>query len=144
MEEVGMGLLAALGIGLIAVGIISIIFSLITIAGAIILLCLSIKEKGELKAKGIDEARIKKIVNLSIWSLVIMIVSCFGGAFLVLPILALIFSNSNAKTAFKTGNIIEAVKKSDTALLFLIISNAVILGLVAINTFASIISAIFN
>ena len=140
MEEALIGL----GIGVIAIGLIAIIFSLVGIVAAIILLCLAIKEKGELKVHGIDEARIKKIVGLAIWSLVATIISCSGCAFLVLPILALVFANSNSKTALQVGDVVEAAKKADLALLMLIISNAIILGLSALNTVTSIISTIFN
>ena len=59
------GILATLGIAVIGLTIVSLIVSLLGIAGAIILLCLSIKEKGELKISGIDEARIKKISALA-------------------------------------------------------------------------------
>lgn len=143
MEEFGVtavGVLATLGIGLIILGIIS----LLAIVGAIILLCLSVKEKGELKLKGIDEARIKKIGTLSVWSLIITIVSCSGCAFMVLPILALVFVNSNAKNALQAGDVVEAVKKADIALIFVIISNAVVLGVSALSTITNIFTSILG
>jgi len=140
----GMEMLAVIGAGAIAVGIIAIVVSLISIAAAIILLCLSIKEKGELKLRGIDEARIKKIVTLSIWSLVITIISCSGCAFLVLPILALVFANSNARSALQVGNMAEAAKKADLALLMLIISNSVVLGMSALSTITNIITSVIE
>ena len=144
MESFATGMLATLGIGLIVLTVISIIISIVGIVAAIILLCLAIKEKGELKLKGIDEERIKRIVTLGIWSLVATIISCSGCTFMVLPILALVFASSNAKNALQAGNVVEAVKKADLALIFLIISNVVILGLSALNTLTSIISTTFN
>lgn len=116
---------------LAGLGIIMIIFLILGVAmfvAEIILLCLSIKEKGLLKINGIDEAKIKKIGSLSIWSLIITIFSCVGCTFIVFPILALVFANSNAKTALKAGNIVEAAKKADLALIMLIIGNAVVVG----------------
>ena len=50
-----------------------------------------------------------------------------GPALWSVPILALVFVNSNAKNAVQAGDVVEAVKKADMALLFVIISNAVVL-----------------
>lgn len=134
------GTVVAMGIFLLVVGII--IFA--AFATAIILLCLSIKEKNELKVKGIDEDRIKKIVSLSIWSLIITILSCTGCVLMVLPILALSFTSSNAKTALQAGNVAKAVKESDTALLMIIISNSIVIGLCALNFASSAIKIMLN
>ena len=98
-------LLAGLGIGVI-------IFALLGIAafvGTIILLCLSIKERGELKIKGIDEVRIKKIVTLAVWSLVLSVISCSGCALVVLPILAIVFASALARVNPPPLNIVPSV-----------------------------------
>ena len=139
MEEGLVALLAGLGIVVLIMGVLGIA----AFVGTIILLCLSIKEKGELKVKGIDEARLKKIVNLSIWSIVVSVISC-NCITLVLPILAIVFANSNAKTALQAGDIIEAAKKADTALIMLIIGNACIIGFSVLNTVLGIFSGVLE
>lgn len=127
------------------IGVIAfIVFSLFTIAAAIVLLCLSIKEKGELKKAEIDEGKIKRIITLAIWSLVITIISCSGCTFLVLPILALVFASSNAKSALQEGNVLEANKKADLALLMIIISNSIILGLSMLSTIGNAVKTVLS
>lgn len=143
MDGIG-GAFAVLGVGAIAALIVGVVLSILSIVAAIILLCLAIKEKGDLKIYGLDESRIKKIATLSIWSLVITVISCSGCAFLVLPILALVFVNSNAKSALQAGNMVEAVKKADLALLMIIISNVVILAISALSTFMNIITSVLE
>ena len=143
MDGIG-GALAVLGVGAIAALIVGVVLSILSIVAAIILLCLAIKEKGDLKIYGLDESRIKKIATLSIWSLVITVISCSGCAFLVLPILALVFVNSNAKSALQAGNMVEAVKKADLSLLMIIISNVVILAISALSTFMNIITSVLE
>jgi len=133
-------LLAGLGVFVIIIGILGIA----TFVGTIVLLCLSIKEKGELKTKGIDEDRISKIITLAIWSIVISVISCTNCYLVVLPILAIVFANSIAKTALQSGDIVEASKKADVALIMLIIANACIIGLSVLGTIFGIFSGVLE
>ena len=140
MEEGLVALLAGLGIIVIIIGILGIV----TFVGTIILLCLSIKEKGELKVKGIDTVRISKIATLAIWSIVISVISCTNCYLVVLPILAIIFANSNAKIALNEGDMVEATKKADVALILLIIANACIIGFSVLGTVLGIFSGVLE
>jgi len=133
-------LLAGLGVFVIIIGILGIA----TFVGTIVLLCLSIKEKGELKTKGIDEDRISKIITLAIWSIVISVISCTNCYLVVLPILAIVFANSNSKAALQSGDIVEAAKKADIALIMLIIGNACIIGFSVLGTVGGIVSGVFE
>lgn len=132
--------LAGLGIGVIIITLLGIA----AFIGTIILLCKAIKERGELKVKGIDEVRIKKVVTLAIWTLVISVISCSGCVLIVLPILAIVFANSNARTALNTGDVAEAIKKADAALIMIIVGNSLVIGLSVINTIIAIVSAIIE
>jgi len=139
----GMLLLYSLtGVVVPAIGIMLCVFSIIFISATIILLCFSIKEKVELKEKEIDEIKIKRIGILAILSVIVMICSCIGCTFSILPILALIFINSNSKTAFRSGNIIEATKQANLSLNFLIISNILILIVAVLGTIIGVIGII--
>ena len=108
------------------------------------MICSSIKEKGKIKINGIDETRIKKIVALAIWTLVISVISCSGCVLIVLPILAIVFANSNARTALNAGDVAEAIKKADAALIMIIVGNSLVIGLSVINTIVAIVSAIIE
>lgn len=124
--------------GLAIVSIIAMIISLLVIVGAIIMLCMSIKEKNKLKSNEINEEGIKKITTLAIVSLVISVLNCAVPS-IVLSILGLVFATSNAKKLLLEGNIIEAVKKADVSLIMLIISNVYILSIVVINIVLSVL-----
>lgn len=111
---------------------------------SIVLLCIIIKEKNELNANTIDENKIKKAVNLSIWTLVITIFGCIGVVFAVFPILAYVNSSSNAKTALRTQNIGEAVSKLNFAYVMLIVGNAIIIGSTVLLSIISIIGNVLG
>lgn len=129
--------------GLAIISIITMIISLLVIVGAIIMLCMSIKEKNKLKSNEINEEVIKKITTLAIVSLVISVLNCAVPS-IVLSILGLVFATSNAKKLLLEGNIIEAVKKADVSLIMLIISNIYILSMVVINIVLNVLEVGVN
>lgn len=139
MEDFGalIGLIAIVGI---IAAVIDVIISLAVIVGAVIILCMSIKEKNKLKSNDINEEGIKKITTLAIVSLVISVLNCAVPS-IVLSILGLVFATSNAKKLLLEGNIIEAVKKADVSLIMLIISNIYILAMIVLNIILNVLKA---
>ena len=128
------GFVVGLGIAFVILFMLHIILCIADSIGGIIMICLSVKEKNKIKTKGIDESKIKKILILSIWSIVITCVSFLAipiipfGLILILPIIALISSCMLEKPDAKLGNVVKVVKKAHLNLNLLIISNSATLG----------------
>jgi len=109
--------------------------SIALIAGSIVLICFINKQKKAIKEKGIEEGNIKKTKLMSIFSILTSIFSCLGCVILFLPIISAV-KCSKAKKMLNEGNATEAIKRTNSALTLLMISNIVTLSLVVLNLYS--------
>ena len=109
--------------------------SIVLIAGSIVLICFINKQKKAIKEKGIEDGNIRKTKLMAIFSILTAIFSCLGCVILFLPIISAVKSGK-AKKMLNEGNATEAIKKTNSALTLLMISNIVTLSLVVLNLYS--------
>lgn len=115
--------------------ILTLVISIVLIGASIVLICSIRKQSSMIKETGIEEGNIKKTRRMSIFSILTCIFSFLGCVVLFLPIISLVKCRS-AKKRLSEGNNDEAIKKTNSALTLLMISNIVTLVLVILNLYS--------
>lgn len=109
--------------------------SIFFIVSSILLICFTAKQKRFLKEKEIEEGSIKKAKIMSVFSILISMLSCIGIVISILPIVAIIMCGIASKMLCP-GNFDKAKNKLKTALTLLMISNIITLVLVILNLYS--------